>query len=76
MNDVSNSSTRDRGKPLIFEQRAMCGAVGRLVDADGGEGRELVLQFEPARLRFQICRQDEERFSSKRREGFSLIEAL
>jgi len=52
----------------------VCCAVSRLVDAVGGEGRELVLKREPALFLPQICRQDEERFSPECREALSLIE--
>ena len=52
----------------------MCGALGRLMAAVRGKGCELVLCFGPARLLPQPCRQDEERLSIERREGFRLVE--
>ena len=52
----------------------MCGALGRLMEAVRGEGRELVLCCGPALLLPQICRQDEERLSIERRESFRLVE--
>jgi hypothetical protein len=72
--DVADRPASGGGDAPVIEERGMFGAVGHLMEAVHGEGRELVLQCEPARLLPQICRQDEERFSTERRQSLGLIE--
>ena len=74
MHALADRSARDRCELPLFEEGGVCGALGRLMAAVRGEGRELLLCCGPALLLPHACRQDEERFSIERREGFRLVE--